>query len=66
MEATNKAGHVWTGEKTTEGQDTFWHYIDSNGSEYQSREIPAYRIDMRHCGQRMLNGKPVIVPHSIP
>jgi hypothetical protein len=42
MNATNKQGHVWTGERERE----WWNYLDDNGQEYQSREVPSYRIVM--------------------
>ncbi len=42
MNATNKIGHVWTGD----GDGQWWIYEDENGHEYESKEIPAYRIVM--------------------
>lgn len=42
LNATSKAGDVWTGET----QDGFYIYTDKNGNLYKSKERPAYRIVM--------------------
>jgi hypothetical protein len=47
MNATSKNGDLWTGERDGE----WWHYRDTNGKEYQSREVPAYRIKMDNATQ---------------
>jgi hypothetical protein len=46
VNATNKAGEVWTGETEVEGSYKWFHYTDAAGREYQSKEQPAYRINM--------------------
>ena len=57
MNATNKEGHVWEGEKNSESGKTWWLYRDQSGRLYESTEVPAYRIDMRPATQRMANGR---------
>lgn len=43
MNSTAKNGDVWTGEQPEEG---WWPYEDSDGNRYESREVPAYRVDL--------------------
>ena len=59
MDATNKQGHVWTGERNLE----WWIYTDENGRLYESREMPAYRIAMNNATQiRTADGRLAISP----
>lgn len=46
LKATAQNGDAWTGEVSTEGTSRFWHYLDTEGREYQSGEMPVYRIAM--------------------
>lgn len=45
--ATNRAGHLWTGEVSEEGQALWFVYKDTEGRLYDSQEVPAIRIDLR-------------------
>lgn len=58
MNATNKSGHAWTGER----EGDWWNYRDDQGREYQSRETPAYRVRMDNATQIIVNGKLSIGP----
>lgn len=60
MNATNKQGHVWNGER----DDGWFIYIDECGGLYASREVPCYRIALDNAMWTIVNGKPVIVPKS--
>lgn len=44
MNATAKNGDVWTGERNGE----WWVYQNAQGNLYESRETPAYRVDLRN------------------
>lgn len=63
MNATNKDGHIWTGEIERENGNNWYMYQDGNGKPYQSREVPAYRIAMDNAQVVVCeNGKKAIVP----
>lgn len=58
MNATNKQGHEWTGER----QDGYWLYVDFQEQLYESLEAPAYRITMNQSCTVLINGKRTICP----
>lgn len=64
MNATAKNGDVWSGEKFTEGSQTFWLYRDRAGRLYESTEAPAFRIAMNNARQVTVNGRRAIAPLS--
>jgi hypothetical protein len=59
MKATSKNGDEWTGERA----DDWWLYEDSQGRVYESREVPAYRIQMDNAKQILVDGKLTIAPN---
>jgi hypothetical protein len=59
MTATAKNGDEWQGE--TNG--AWFIYRDQQGNLYESKEQPAYRIDMTGCTQVLTeSGKLAIAP----
>lgn len=62
MNATNKQGHVWTGESEKDSGSTWFNYCDEKGNEYQSKEVPAYRVVMDNSCFVNVNGKWAIGP----
>lgn len=65
MNATAINGDEWTGEVIVEGHSRFYIYRTFDGQRmYESKEIPAYRIDFSNCTQIEVNGDLVIIPIS--